>query len=533
MAPPFVYQPFDPSAIVPSIAALIARRNDPYARMAENIAAGNARAAEITAAANADAARTSGDVWGRAITQIGQLPMQVMQQRRADQDAAQLRALRQSEIAQNNQRTQEAAIEAQNRALRQQVGSVILKHTVTENGHTKYDVDGFLNEVKDNPAMAAFAHEPLDAMQKANDSYQQWVEGRFKTKQAALQDIYAKTAEAGGAPEDFEVIAFPYAKNQVLTKEDLAPMFERLHQAPDQQSRLTLLRGAGGVKPEYKEVPQGGSLAVLYPGAPPQTVLSTPAKLTDAEAALDAYAKSVIGPQATYKDLTDAQRLAYQKREADLKANSAYFQHQRERQYDIANPIPTKAKSQDELEQEYRSALLRELTGRGGPIGQSHAKVEQANNLLTLMDQYLDPKTGTYNIPNAQYSGLALGLARLLSGTGSVGIKLEQELKQGTLKGDLAKMLTYVTGQPVTGSTQAIFQNLRDSIEREGASAQANRDQSLAGMRGLAPTDLEDSRRQKLESASLVPLRQSRVIRNKETGEYKLQVSIDGGKTWK
>src|SRR2546425_730569 len=178
-------------------------------------------------------------------------------------------------------------------------------------------------------------------------------------------------------------------------------------------------------------------------------------KRTDAELELDAYAK-FIG-KAKAEDLTYPERQQFAANKATITSNQAFQQHMRERQYDIAHPVPEKAKSQDALEQEYRVVLQRGMSSRSGGIGLEDAKVQQANHLLALFEQSYDAKTDTYNIPRVQQAELALGLARLLSPTGQVGIQLEKELNQRTALGDLNGALTYITGTPVTGSTQAIF----------------------------------------------------------------------------
>jgi hypothetical protein len=73
----------------------------------------------------------------------------------------------------------------------------------------------------------------------------------------------------------------------------------------------------------------------------------------------------------------------------------------------------------------------------------------------------------------------------------------------------------------------------RDSIQRQGQTAVENRQAAIKYLQGLAPTELDPSRREALEANTLVPLRQSRLVQNPKTGEKALEVSIDGGKTWK
>ena len=94
---------------------------------------------------------------------------------------------------------------------------------------------------------------------------------------------------------------------------------------------------------------------------------------------------------------------------------------------------------------------------------------------------------------------LALGLARLVSPTGNVGLQLEEKLNQASAKGDVAQLATYVTGVPVTGSTQEIFKMFRDSIIRQGTVAEQNREAYFDSIRAFAPTDLSEERRTQLE----------------------------------
>jgi hypothetical protein len=107
-----------------------------------------------------------------------------------------------------------------------------------------------------------------------------------------------------------------------------------------------------------------------------------------------------------------------------------------------------------------------------------------------------------------------------------------QEFQQKTAKGDIAGALTYLTGQPVAANTQAITKMLKESIERQGQIAEENREGEMRYLRGLVPTELEESRRAALESTSLNPLRRSKVLIG-PNGERRTVTSTDGGKTWK
>lgn len=162
---------------------------------------------------------------------------------------------------------------------------------------------------------------------------------------------------------------------------------------------------------------------------------------------------------------------------------------------------PTNPKRQQALEQQYRGVLGRVLSSRSGGLGLEDQKVNQAIHLNALMDQNKDPKTGEYNIPKAQFAELASGLATLVSPNGRPTDSMREEIETKTAKGDFNGVLTYLTGTPFNGSTQAMYKMLRDSIERQGSVAEANREGYFNAIRAQAPTDLEDSRRQKLEES--------------------------------
>lgn len=190
-------------------------------------------------------------------------------------------------------------------------------------------------------------------------------------------------------------------------------------------------------------------------------------------------------------------------------------------------------KNQQKFEKEYRTVLARAISSRAGGLGGEDAKVQQANHLVAMFEQNYNPKTGGYDIPRVQLNELALGLAKLTAGSSPAGEGMLREFQQRTLKGDVAGALTWLTGAPVPANTQALTQYLKDSIERQGRTAETNREGEMGYLRSLAPTDLSEERRKALESKSLNPLRQMRILQNDKTGERKVQISLDGGSTWK
>lgn len=163
---------------------------------------------------------------------------------------------------------------------------------------------------------------------------------------------------------------------------------------------------------------------------------------------------------------------------------------------DVTNP-----KRQEALEQQYRGVLARTLSSRSGGLGMEDQKVNQAIHLMALLDQGKDPKTGQYNIPKAQFAELANGLATLVSPNSRPTDSMRGEIEAKTAKGDFNGVLAYLTGTPFNGSTQDMYKVLRDSIERQGSVAEANREGYFDAIKAQAPTDLEDARRQKLEQS--------------------------------
>lgn len=159
-------------------------------------------------------------------------------------------------------------------------------------------------------------------------------------------------------------------------------------------------------------------------------------------------------------------------------------------------------KVQQKLEQQYRTVLSKEFSSRTGSLGIENNKVNQANHLDALFSQYYDPKTGTYNVPKSQYGELAIGLANLISPTGTVTEGARKEIEQRTAAGDIGGAITYITGKPVAGTTNDVIKNLVDSVDRQAQIAVSNRQSALDNMKFLAPTDLDPSRVEALNKAT-------------------------------
>lgn len=158
-----------------------------------------------------------------------------------------------------------------------------------------------------------------------------------------------------------------------------------------------------------------------------------------------------------------------------------------------------KNKQQDSLEEKYATRLDKILSNRSGGLGVQDAKVNQAVHLRTLLDQYYDPNTKTYKVPQSQYEELAIGLANLLSGTNVATNSMREGIMQKTAKGDFAGAVAYITGTTPSASTGDVFKNLSDSIDRQGAISEKLRDKYLADLRKQFPSSLDKSRIERLE----------------------------------
>lgn len=162
---------------------------------------------------------------------------------------------------------------------------------------------------------------------------------------------------------------------------------------------------------------------------------------------------------------------------------------------------PSYNANQDKLEQQYRTVLLKEASNRSGDLGIQNNKVSQAIHLTALLNQYKDAK-GNYNVPTAQYAELAMGLASLISPSGSAESD-RQAIMSKTASGDLKGAIQYITGTPQNGNTQAIIKNLADSIDRQGSTAEDLRNEQVNFLQGLVPTGLDQSRVDALNANSL------------------------------
>lgn len=315
-------------------------------------------------------------------------------------------------------------------------------------------------------------------------------------EQAAKADIYKAQSDM-----DFQLMD---RANQTL--KDLQDKKFALAQKIADQVQATnkaLLDRANKVQDDMNSVASDAAKN----GAPSEIIdaIHNAKDVSSAIAAAGNYLQSgtgTLGDYLQYKRETEAKGLVpkdYQtylndKNAQDLKNKTAeaYATQSAKNQADANSTASDK--TQQKLEQQYRQVLSKEFSSRTGALGIENQKVNQANHLDSLFKQYYDPKTGNYNIPKAQYGEVVLGLANLISPSGVASDSLRAEITQRTLKGDIAGALSYITGEPMTGSTQDVFKNLVDSIDRQAETAINNREAALQNLRDQAPTDLDQSR---------------------------------------
>lgn len=242
------------------------------------------------------------------------------------------------------------------------------------------------------------------------------------------------------------------------------------------------------------------ALSAAKNGATPQIQASISASKTesDAIAAAGDYLQTATGTLGDYlqykndalsKGLTPMDYQSYKDKDlADTEAIKA------KAQVDAANSMTESDKTQQKLEQQYRTVLSKEFSSRTGSLGIENQKVNQANHLNSIFQQYYDPKTGDYNIPTSQYAEVAMGLANLISPSGAAAESDRQAILAKTAAGNLNGALQYITGSPQNGNTQAMIKNLLDSVDRQAETATRNREAALQNMRDQAPTDLDPSR---------------------------------------
>jgi hypothetical protein len=513
----YSFEPYR-SPFANSIAETIQRRGDIAARQAQTVGA-----------AQANAAQQSGQSWAHALlgaTQaLGAIPTEIQKQKLLQQETG----LRDLQLKREQSRQAgEGAVDSMMRGDQLAPGATGPRQDSYLDHNGLFDI-AKMTSALGSSGMGHLAPELLKGAEAINESI---LKHQAIEQQAAQQHtVMLGDAAAGalnlvkvGMPVDaaMDFAVQPLLATKRIQPDEYAQVKQQIGALPPEQQQQALanfmdaaakLGGTKTLAPGATEVDRYGR-TIGTGAAKPKTAaelaydlssddpavrdrakkaidaLHPAPRRTDAELALDAYAKSI--GKANAEDLTDADRQTFVKRDAQVKAEQAFQQHVREHAYDVAHPAPVKGKSQDELEQEARGVLQREFSSRSGGLGLEDQKVNQAIHLTTLLDQYEGKP-----MPAQIQAELALGLARLTSPSGSVGVQLEQEFNQRTAEGDVSKAVAWLTGDPtlVNASPEKLRAMFRDSIVRQGHVAEDNRQTYLNAMVSMLPTQLEESRK--------------------------------------
>jgi hypothetical protein len=515
---PFRYDTPETSPLVGTIADIIQRGGLLQGQNAQALA-------EINARAQAQ----SGALWGRAIENISQIPTQLGEQKRRD-------ALANSEIAVRDVQLKGAQAQQQQQQ-QQREGEQYLA------GLIKQYQDPNTGEI-DAEKVANFVSAKYPGVGEQWLKHYSDAQGDLgklraaKTAHSNAEEVLIANAAAKAAdPGDFLARIGTAKATGDLSPTRIAQIQKDFSSTDDWDALKQQYIDRGNELLPKVKLNEGDK---LLSGIDQQVLADNPKpkpaapKVTTAEQELDAYAVTKYGAGADRSKLTFGDLQALEQQKAAAKSKAAIAQHVAERNYDVANPIPVKDKSQDELEKDYRTALRASISNRSGGIGQEDQKVRQANDLIVMMNQFYNPKTGGYDIPRVQMNELGLGLAKLVAPNSAAGVQMLEEFSQKTAKGDTAALWTYLTGKPEPANTQEITKVLRDSIERQGKVSEQQRNAELDYLRGtVLPTNLEDARRDAINKAAMVPLYRTREIQNPTTGERRIQTSMDGGKTWR
>lgn len=174
---------------------------------------------------------------------------------------------------------------------------------------------------------------------------------------------------------------------------------------------------------------------------------------------------------------------------------------------DALNPdTSATSKHQDKLEKDYADRRSKVLSNKSGGLGLQDAKVNQAIDLRTAISQFYDPTTDKYNIPPSMHEELALGVAKLMSPSGTVAQELVDKLKQGTAREKLANAAIYLgiaDPRSIGGPTQDVAKLFVDTIDRQGQMAEHLRNHYEEGLKDLVPTGLDSKRKEHVDKADI------------------------------
>jgi hypothetical protein len=162
-------------------------------------------------------------------------------------------------------------------------------------------------------------------------------------------------------------------------------------------------------------------------------------------------------------------------------------------------------KQQDALEKQYRDMLLKTVSNRSGGLAVENAKVDLARHLRQGINASYNKETGEFVIPPSMHTEVALGLAKMMSSTGVVPIQLEEQLRQKTLREAAANIAIYFGLDPaeIGGTPQSVSKYFIKMIDRQGQTAEENRQGYIDNLHEMSPSELDPVRRDRLDKVKL------------------------------
>ena len=157
---------------------------------------------------------------------------------------------------------------------------------------------------------------------------------------------------------------------------------------------------------------------------------------------------------------------------------------------DMKDPKSTSASGLQAGEDAYKKE--KDITARYDAVhksrsnyGQLDKSINDAIKLRSAFNKSYNKKTGEYNVPPSMHTEIAMQIARLMSGSGTVSQKLIQELQQGTIREKMAKLAIEFGAPPeeTGGSTQGVLRFFKHQVDRLGLDNEELRDTGLAGIK--------------------------------------------------
>lgn len=444
-----------------------------------------AHAAEMTAQAQSQAALIHGQAWARSAEAIGSLPQQ-LQDTQARDAMVKLRQEQLQESIDARKQRQEAE------RLRLQHQAVTTVGKVMQGARSPEDALAAIDSVSGMLPADTVAHVKDQIVQAGPEGF-----GNLKAQHMWLAKQFAENVKLG--ENDRLVSSFDNSETVgAVPKPIAARPGDRLLQPSTTPGAPAIDVGGAPFAPGTGRTVSDGQVVDLGSGATvgaPVPLREKPSEVAESNARVDKINKEI---EVLDNQLAGTMPIS-DKDKAELAIQRARLDIERTHYQTIANGQDINApKNQERLEESYRTLLKTTQSSRSGGMGLEDKKVDQAKHLIALLDQ-TRASNGTYNLTPTQQAELSMGLATLISPTGVPSDSARAEINAATAKGDFAKLATYVTGQPVTGTPQAIAELLRDSIERQGVTAEKNREGHFNQLRAFAPTDLSADRRAKLE----------------------------------